>query len=371
MSSRTRSVCQAERGRSCAVTRMGERGGTGRPGTGGSGRGTRRTGGPARRSWPPAVGRADPVSGWRVREVVAHVTMPFRMSLGRTVVELVRCAGGSTVWRTGARAATRHRCRPSSCSPRGATTSPTRGRHRVAVTTARSPTTSFTASTSPSVSGSTAGYRRGGSRWYWPGCSRRNIAYFGTDLTGVQLRATDLDWSHGAGTPVRGLAQDLLLVVCGRRLPPGRLTGDAADSFHPGVRKRLERNPGLSRHHDLQESNVLEDRQCPSRRRRGGRACAGTGASSPPAAVPWRPATGGSGRRGGGGGATASRSRAVIRSRAASRLASCARCSLAATVSTPSTSRPASRSSARARSDSGGWARRPGRSSARPGSRWC
>jgi hypothetical protein len=33
---------------------------------------------------------------------------------------------------------------------------------------------------------------------------------------------------HGTGTPVRGLAQDLLLVLCGRRLPPGRLEGEAA-----------------------------------------------------------------------------------------------------------------------------------------------
>jgi uncharacterized protein (TIGR03083 family) len=63
------------------------------------------------------------------------------------------------------------------------------------------------------------------------GMRPRNLAYFGVDLTGVQLQATDLDWSHGSGTRVRGEAQDLLLVVCGRRLPPGRLVGDAADRF--------------------------------------------------------------------------------------------------------------------------------------------
>jgi hypothetical protein len=56
-------------------------------------------------------------------------------------------------------------------------------------------------------------------------------AFFGTDLTGVELRATDADWSHGAGVPVLGRAQDLLLAVCGRRLPAGRLQGDAADRF--------------------------------------------------------------------------------------------------------------------------------------------
>jgi len=59
----------------------------------------------------------------------------------------------------------------------------------------------------------------------------KNIAFFGTDLAGIALQATDLDWSHGTGAPVRGLAQDLLLVVCGRRLPPGRLEGQAATRF--------------------------------------------------------------------------------------------------------------------------------------------
>jgi hypothetical protein len=59
----------------------------------------------------------------------------------------------------------------------------------------------------------------------------KNIAFFGTDLTKVMLQATDLDWRYGTGTPVRGLAQDLLLALCGRRLPPGRLKGEAATRF--------------------------------------------------------------------------------------------------------------------------------------------
>ncbi|MEV7968516.1 maleylpyruvate isomerase family mycothiol-dependent enzyme [Sphaerisporangium sp. NPDC088356] len=32
-------------------------------------------------------------AGWRVREVVAHTTMPFRASLGRTLVELAKARG--------------------------------------------------------------------------------------------------------------------------------------------------------------------------------------------------------------------------------------------------------------------------------------
>jgi hypothetical protein len=53
----------------------------------------------------------------------------------------------------------------------------------------------------------------------------RSLKFFGTDLTGVSLRASDLDWSAGSGTPVTGTAQDLALFACGRQLPPGRLHG--------------------------------------------------------------------------------------------------------------------------------------------------
>jgi hypothetical protein len=48
---------------------------------------------------------------------------------------------------------------------------------------------------------------------------------------GVQLRATDLDWSFGSGAPVTGTAQDLLLVLCGRTLSPVRLQGAPSHRF--------------------------------------------------------------------------------------------------------------------------------------------
>lgn len=59
----------------------------------------------------------------------------------------------------------------------------------------------------------------------------RQVKYFGVDLDGIQLRATDLDWSYGGGTELRGPAQELLLVLCGRTLPAGHLTGEPADRF--------------------------------------------------------------------------------------------------------------------------------------------
>ena len=50
----------------------------------------------------------------------------------------------------------------------------------------------------------------------------------------MRLQATDADWSSGSGDVVEGRAQDLLLAVCGRRQPAGRLTGAAADRLAAG-----------------------------------------------------------------------------------------------------------------------------------------
>jgi uncharacterized protein (TIGR03083 family) len=49
--------------------------------------------------------------------------------------------------------------------------------------------------------------------------------HFGTSIAGHTLRATDLDWSYGSGPELRGAAEDLALALCGRTPPPGRLQG--------------------------------------------------------------------------------------------------------------------------------------------------
>ncbi|MEV1146959.1 maleylpyruvate isomerase family mycothiol-dependent enzyme, partial [Micromonospora sp. NPDC049799] len=163
--------------------------------------------------------------GWRVREVVAHTTMPFRTSLARTVLDLAKARGSINRMadRTARRDATAlpperllaalrdnatHPWTPPGGGPHGALAHDVI--HGLDITVGagldrRVPT--------ERVAMVLAGMRP------------RNIAFFGTDLTGVELRATDLDWSYGAGDPVRGRAQDLLLVLCGRRLPAGRLDG--------------------------------------------------------------------------------------------------------------------------------------------------
>jgi uncharacterized protein (TIGR03083 family) len=50
--------------------------------------------------------------------------------------------------------------------------------------------------------------------------------HFGTSIEGRSLQATDLDWSFGSGPPLRGVAEDLALLLCGRTLPAGRVEGE-------------------------------------------------------------------------------------------------------------------------------------------------
>jgi uncharacterized protein (TIGR03083 family) len=50
--------------------------------------------------------------------------------------------------------------------------------------------------------------------------------HFGVAIARRRLQATDLDWSFGDGPPLHGVAADLALVICGRSVLPGRLEGD-------------------------------------------------------------------------------------------------------------------------------------------------
>jgi hypothetical protein len=64
--------------------------------------------------------------------------------------------------------------------------------------------------------------------------SPRTLRFFGADLEGVELRATDLDWSYGTGTQVVSRpAQELVLLAYGRKLPPST-AGWPGDGHRPG-----------------------------------------------------------------------------------------------------------------------------------------
>ena len=169
--------------------------------------------------------------GWRTREVVAHVTMPARYSGPEFMKELEAAGGDFTVLsnavaaRDGAlptdellaclRSEALHGWQPPGGGSEGALT------HCVihqldiveAVPLARRVPEDrifrvlsiLTAAGAPNP--------------------------FGTDLSGVELRADDLEWSHGSGEVMSGPAQVLALVVCGRTVPAARLCGDPFGRF--------------------------------------------------------------------------------------------------------------------------------------------
>ncbi|HEX9552052.1 MAG TPA: maleylpyruvate isomerase family mycothiol-dependent enzyme [Streptosporangiaceae bacterium] len=171
-------------------------------------------------------------AGWRVREVVAHMTMPFRYSAARFAAELARSGG-----------------RFNAMSDRIAR------RDAAAVSAADLVSVMQDNATNPwkppgggYLGALTHDVIHGLDITVPLGIGRRVPAdrlravldaiaapkarkHFGTDLSGVRLRAEDIDWTSGSGQQLSGAAQDLALVLCGRKLPPGRLHGEPAARF--------------------------------------------------------------------------------------------------------------------------------------------
>ena len=169
--------------------------------------------------------------GWRVREVLAHTTMPFRMGLGAFAWQMLRSGGRFN--QLADRVARRDAARmPAQALVRSL-------RDNVAHPWSPPGGGAVGALSHEVIHGLDSTVALGLDRrvpadrlLLVMGSMRpRNVEYFGVDLTGVQLQATDLDWTFGTGTPLRGLAQDLLLVVCGRRLPAGHLEGGPSARF--------------------------------------------------------------------------------------------------------------------------------------------
>jgi len=173
-------------------------------------------------------------TGWRVREVVAHMTMPFRYPAPRFLAELVRSRGdfarmADRVARRDAQAPTAalldgwrsnegHRWKPPGGGLAGALTHdvvhglditvPLGLEHPVGEQALR---VVLDAATTP-----------------------LSLRHFGVDPAGTRLEADDLDWAFGDGEPVRGAARHLLLVLVDRRLPAGLLSGPATARFTAG-----------------------------------------------------------------------------------------------------------------------------------------
>jgi uncharacterized protein (TIGR03083 family) len=169
--------------------------------------------------------------GWRVREVVAHMTMPFRYPAPRFLAELVRSRGdfarmADRVARRDAQAPTAalldgwrsnegHPWKPPGGGLAGALTHdvvhglditiPLGIKHPV---TDAGLLTALHHATSP-----------------------LSQKHFQLDLTGIRLEANDLDWAFGDGEPLHGAAHHLLMVLMDRKLPFGSLAGPAATRF--------------------------------------------------------------------------------------------------------------------------------------------
>jgi uncharacterized protein (TIGR03083 family) len=170
-------------------------------------------------------------AGWRVREVVAHLTMPARYTTARFIAEMARARGSfhrmadRSAQRDGAlpadelvaalRAARLHAWKPPGGGHQGALVHAVI--HGLDVTTPL---------------GLRRRVPRDRLRIVLAGLSTsRSLRYFGVDLSGVELQADDIGWSLGSGTLLAGDAQDLALLLAGRRLPTGRLRGEPGGRF--------------------------------------------------------------------------------------------------------------------------------------------
>jgi uncharacterized protein (TIGR03083 family) len=175
-------------------------------------------------------------AGWRVREVVAHITMPFRYSAPRFLVELARSRGmfnqmADRVARRDAASLSPGDLAEAVRSNTGHPWKPPGGGFDGALAHDVIHGLDITVPLGLSFAVPEERLRR-----VLPASlAERSVRYFGTELSGIELRATDLDWSLGSGAPLTGAAQDLLLALCGRKLPVGHLHGDPAARFtaHP------------------------------------------------------------------------------------------------------------------------------------------
>lgn len=172
-------------------------------------------------------------AGWRVREVAAHVSMGFRYPLPRVLVELVRARGlhrmTDRLARKDAAAASnaqladwlRQHAHHPWTPPVGGLASALGHDvvHGLDITVAL---------------GLERAVPRDRVRLLLDHVTVKGAKFFGADLTGVRLRADDLDWAFGEGDEVVGAGQDLLLAAFGRRLARGRLQGASAGRFTAG-----------------------------------------------------------------------------------------------------------------------------------------
>jgi uncharacterized protein (TIGR03083 family) len=155
--------------------------------------------------------------GWRVREVVAHITMPFRYSGRRFMLELAKSRGNFNAMadrtaRRDAEALSAGELMEALAANVGHPWQPPGGGYLGALTHDVIHSLDIT-------EGLGLGVRVPAERLgvVLPNLATpKSLKFFGTDLSGTQLRATDTGWVFGSGELVSGTAQDLALLLCGR-----------------------------------------------------------------------------------------------------------------------------------------------------------
>jgi len=164
--------------------------------------------------------------GWRVREVVAHLTMPARYDEAAFMAELRECEFDFT--RLSNRVAGRDAQLPTEelvgsmrdeklhqWTPPGGGTHGALNHvviHGLDITV---PLGEPRRSTDASIQVVLDDLTRGGGH-----------AHFGTEISGRTLQVTDVDWCFGSGPSLRGPAEHLALHLCGRTVPAGALKGE-------------------------------------------------------------------------------------------------------------------------------------------------
>ena len=159
--------------------------------------------------------------GWRVRHVVAHLTMPARLSPAQFGAEMAAAGGDFTqlsntvaerdstlpaaVLLSALRSPALHAWQPPGGGAAGALSHAVIHSLDVTVALGAPPVAPVEATTTvleqlAAADGTT----------------------FGVDLSGVRLEADDVDWSRGSGRQVRADSGRLVALLAGRTLPDGR-----------------------------------------------------------------------------------------------------------------------------------------------------
>ena len=171
-------------------------------------------------------------TGWRVREVVAHITMPFRYSGPRFMLELAKSRGrfnemSDRVARRDAAGLSVAALTEAVRSNAGHPWKPPGGGWTGALAHDLIHGMDITVPL-----GLARPVPEDRLRLVLPdSLTAKSVRFFGVDLDGIELRARDIDWTLGSGAPLTGTAAGLLLVLCGRKLPAGRLAGETSARF--------------------------------------------------------------------------------------------------------------------------------------------